>query len=80
MLNPTLSVYILLILLPERKYIYRAYKYVVKQPQLLIYFENKSIFWLMINESYSFIAEGFCSPVGVICIHKSQWNEFIVQL
>lgn len=77
MLSPTLSVYILL---PERKYIYRAYKYVVKQPQVLIYFENKSIFWLMINESYSFIAEGFCSPVGVICIHKSQWNEFIMQL
>lgn len=47
---------------------------------VLIYFENKSIFWLMINESYSFIAEGFYSPVGVICIHKSQWNEFIMQL
>lgn len=56
---------------PQQKHIYRAYKYVVKQPQLLIYFENKSIFWLMINESYSFIAEGFCSPVGVICIHNA---------
>ena len=77
MWSPTSSVYILL---PERKYIYRAYKYVVKQPQVLIYFENKSIFWLMINESYSFIGEGFYSPVGVICIHKSQWNEFIMQL
>lgn len=51
MLNSPLSVYILF---TERKYIYKTYKYVEEQPQLLIYFENRSILWLTINESYNF--------------------------